>query len=294
MSNRSLKTRDPRDVGRTGKARFAKMTPDQYHADRTAISRSMLWTFRERRRLYEAEFVIGDAPPERSTKKMDIGSLAHVGLLEPHNLAKRYAVIPERYLARNGAESTNDAAAFRALHESRGQIVLKQNDFDTVCRMIESVQAEIGEWLHLQSLREQPVFWTNPETGLPCKCLIDWLLLPGSSAVVLDFKTTENSAPASFRYRAEEHGYWLQDPHYREGAQLVTGLPVEFYFVVVEAKFPYATTLHRLKPRDLGQATAARLRLLKDLKQCLANGDFAEPWQGQINELELRPSCFGP
>lgn len=281
----------------SGGARYRKLTAERYHADRSAISRSMLWRFRERRRLFETECLDGQASGRKPTTKMDIGTLCHAGLLHPHTFEDCYAVFPADVLDKRGYETTNAAEAFRAQHESAGKVVLKQHDFDTVRRVIEAVIDKIGPWLELPSKREQAIYWENPDTGLPCKTMTDWLILPGGSssdrAIVLDFKVTEDCQPAVWKWRVEEHGYWLQDAHYREGVALVTGLPVEFYFVVPETKGTHEVTIQRLKPSDVSQAARARLKLLRELQACIDSGDFSEPWADGVAEIDLRPSCFG-
>ena len=281
--------------------RFVKLTATQYHADYSAIGRSSLWTFRESRRQYEAEHVTKTAPARKKSKPMDIGTLSHYGLLEPEKFPTQYAVFPADVLAKkdgkpscDGAESTDAARKFREVNERAGKVVLKQADFEIVSQVVESVRSELDwlGWLDVKARREQAIYWTEPKTGLPCKTLLDWLIVAKGTAFVLDFKTTNNADPTAFRYICEDKGYWLQDAHYSEGAGLVTGLPVEFLFIVAETKFPFRCTIVQLSPRDRAAAAEARRGILSNLAGCLKSGDFSEPWEHRVNELALRPSCY--
>jgi hypothetical protein len=275
-------------------AEVRQMTNDQYHADRTAVGKSGLWEFWQRRRMYQARYIIGNAPEKESTDAMDIGTLADAGLLEPERLDDLYAVYPADLLASNGAASTKAAKEWCAEQEAAGKIVLKQKQFDVVQAMVESARKQFSTWLAQPSERQQSIFWTEPETGIRCKCRPDWMILPPRSktAFVFDLKTTQSAHPRAFAKRCEEHGYWMQHAHYSEGVAALTGREVEFYFVVVESKFPYACNVQRFKPEDVAKANAARMQALHDLAGCLATGDFSEPWEQEYVDINLRPFCF--
>ena len=281
--------------------RFVKKTAAEYHADLSAYGRSALWTFWESRRQFEGEHITKDAPPRSKTKRMDIGTLCHYGLLEPEKFPTQYAIFPADVLAKkegkasaDGAESTKAAEAFRLVNERAGKVVLKQHEFETVRQVVESVRYKLDSlgWLGVKSRREQAIYWNEPETGLPCKTLLDWLIVTAERAIVIDFKTSASADPKAFKYVCESHGYWLQDAHYSEGAGLVTRLPVEFWFVVAETSYPFRCSVNLLDEADRLTATDTRKKLMRDLAACLKSGDFSEPWEDKPNKLILRPSCF--
>lgn len=274
--------------------RYVPLTASQYHADKSAYGRSAIWTFSQSRRQFEAENILNDAPARKKSKPMDIGTLCHYGLLEPEKFPKQYAVFPKDYLDSRGYETTTKAEKFRAEHEAAGKVVLKQADFEIVEQVVGSVRWKLDSlgWLNVKARREQAIYWIEPTTGLPCKTLLDWLITTLGTAFVIDFKTTGDAAPSAFRHRCEDGGLWMQDAHYSEGAGLVTGLPVEFLFVVAETKFPFRTSINYLSARDRSAAADARRRTMADLKKCLLSGDFSEVWENTVSELSLRPSCY--
>jgi exodeoxyribonuclease VIII len=291
MSNRKKPSKDSVE---SKLPRFANLTSAQYHADKTALGRSALWTFHERRRQYCAEYVSQTASAKVVTKAMDIGSLAHLGLLEPDKFPTQYAVFPDSVLDARGGETTNASKEFREKQEKKGLIVLKQKDFEIVKRMVESVRAKLEPegWLDVEAKKEQAIYWIEPTTGMLCKCLVDWLIETPGTTFVLDFKTTGDASPSAFKYRIEDGGLWLQDAHYSEGAAAVTGKPVEFYFVVCETKETATTTIQALTDEDRQSAAESRRRLVSDLAQCLKTGNWAEPWENALTRHSLHRSCY--
>jgi hypothetical protein len=265
----------------------------EYHAH-PAISKGKLATFMNRRRLFQAEFIEGRKPERKTTTEMDIGTLTHLGVLEPERFADAYAVYPADVLGKNGAASTNAAKAWCEAQESAGKIVLKQESLDAVLAMVASVKTTFAPWLALESKREQSVYWQDPETGLHCRCRPDWLILNNGTAFIFDLKTTSDSSHDGFRRAAEQFSYWLQHAHYSAGVQQALDFEFdpEFYFVVVETQFPHATAIYRMPDPIAERSDLIRRGLLRDMAACFNGGDWSEPWEGVIQPLNLRPWCF--
>lgn len=276
------------------RAQVRNMTNEQYHADKSAVGKSGLWTFAKRKRLYEAEYILGTAPQREATDAMELGTLAHAAILEPDRLADMYATMPASLLSADGGIRTNAAKAHRDELEAAGKIVLKPQQYDAICAIVESAYRQLGDWLKYPSEREQSIFWTNEETGLRCKCRPDWRITPatGGTVYVPDLKITNDASPHAFDRRAEELGYFLQDPHYSEGVELLTGKTVEFLFVVIESKYPHACNVRQLKPEDRARSQAYRINLLADLAERSITGDWREPWETEVVDINLRQFVF--
>ena len=65
---------------------------EDYHADRSYVSASMLKTFRKSPRLYEANYVTETIVRDAPSAAMRLGSLIHCAALEPDELEQRYVV----------------------------------------------------------------------------------------------------------------------------------------------------------------------------------------------------------
>lgn len=265
-----------------------EMDADSYHQDKTAWSKSMLMDFRERRSTCYARHILGTAPPEKTTRVMDLGDLAHAALLEPHRLATDYVAVPDELLATNGAMSTKDAKAFKATNEALGITVLKSNDFDAVTEMVKSVQAKLGPWLTAPAKIEHAIYWTDESTGIRCKCRPDFLVVNDKACVVLDVKTTSDVSPGEFQRRVESMAYWLQDAHYSAGVRAVFGKEPLFLFLAVETTWPFACAVYEISQMDREDAFEAHRQLLIDVGACQESGIWEDEWATKVTTLTLR------
>ena len=111
---------------------------------------------------------------------------------------------------------------------------------------------------------------TNADTPGVCRARFDLL-----AATAADLKTTRGSASAAgFGREAAQHGYPIQDAHYRDVMEWITGERPPMVFVVVEKTPPHFVAVHqfddvtRLVARDL----AAKARRI--YAECKASGDW--------------------
>jgi hypothetical protein len=271
---------------------------DDYHADHSAYSNSMLKAFRDRRRKFEAKYVTKTAPiEERSEERseaLEIGDMAHAAILEPERLQRDFVMIPNRFLAVNRAASTKEAKAFIAEANAAGKTALKVEKFALVEAMVESAKRRIGKWLNLPSKRECVIRWQHPATGLPLKCRADWLIETPDTVFLIDAKTTRDASPNAFQFACEDYCYWMQQIHYCEGVRAWSGKRVEMHFLAIEKEFPFASSICQISETSIRQGEAAREKLLGQLAECLQSGNFAEPWEEEINQLTLRPWKIDP
>lgn len=268
------------------------MAADEYFADHSAWSQSMLKVFTDRRRLAEAYYVLKSEVEPEPTDPMRKGTATHTAILEPERFDELVITYPRELLAKNGAVSTNEAKDFRDQHVAAGRIVLKAAEVATVRAMALSVRRVCGHWLSLPCRKEHSVYWQDSLTGLRCKCRLDWLI-ERKKSIVFDLKTTNDASPVKFRSRVEDGKYWLQAAQYIDGVKTATGAEsVEFYLIAVESEFPFACAIYSLDHASLVAAGSARRQALKDLAGCLASGDFSEPWEQAVTPLPLRSRCF--
>lgn len=257
----------------------------EYHANK-AIGASGLKTFRRSRR----EFMLGIS--KEPTPDMDTGTLAHAALLEPEKLETLFPIYPADVLAKNGAVSTNEAKAWRAEQLAAGRIPVKQDQFDRAAKMVASVRETLDLWLNGEAVCEHAIYWEDEETGLLCKCRPDYLVPKPGIVLTLDLKTTDDPTPAGFSRKVEMLAHWLQPVHYGDGIEEHFGQSPEFMFAAVENDYPFRCVVHELKPQDLHAARSIRRKLMKDLNECFRTGNWADPWEGIVNELDLKPWTF--
>ena len=164
----------------TDQARVETWTDEQYHADRTAISRSKLWTFAQSRRKFEGECVTFTAPPKKPKDYFDIGTLTHTACLEPHRLADKFIAWPPGLLSEKDDGIRSKAAKdWRDEQRAAGRIPMKDRDYAVVQACAASITAACGQWIDKASAIEQTILWRDPETEILCRCRPDWQIDAG-------------------------------------------------------------------------------------------------------------------
>lgn len=126
--------------------------------------------------------------------------------------------------------------------------VLSADDGLAIESIKKSVLEHSGAQLMLESgYAELSAFWTDPDTGIECKCRPDWLIkdLFGNIVGIADVKTTEDASPDGFSKSIAKYGYDLQAAYYSDGVKAVIGKAIPFYFIAIEKKAPYAVSVYR-------------------------------------------------
>lgn len=278
-------------IATTTLPRITDTPADQYFADHSHVSQSMLKVFADRRRLYEGYYITGAVPEPPNTDPMRKGTALHTALLEPQRFDSSVVTFPAGMLDSRGAVSTKEAKAFRDEHESAGRVVLKEADVAKVRAMSESVRRVCGEWFDLDGVHERSLYWTDELTGLPCKMRLDWLI-HGKRPTIIDLKSTTDASPAAFRKRIEQNGYWRQHAHYIDGVEQNYGVTPAFYFLAVEDSWPFAASLHELDDISAREALMQRNAEMAELNRCIEIGDFSEVWEQRVNPVSLSRFCF--
>lgn len=226
--------------------------------------------------------------PEEPKDAFDVGSAVHSKVL---GVGAQIAVYPdgngpERFeydgtemdnvLASNGAISTKAAKAFEADARDRGLIPVKRVTARVVNLMAESVLTDpVARKLLETGDPEVSMFATDPETGIAERGRIDWL-----NGRALDLKTTAgDSSETDFAIQAFRFGYDVQLAWYEHLYHLITGEPLPYLFVVVEAHPPYLTNVHRLGDDELLMARRRAREARERYARCLETGE----WPGYKN-----------
>lgn len=96
---------------------------------------------------------------------------------------------------------------------------------------------------------EQSAFWTDPDSGVRCRCRFDKLppLDTPGRLIVTDYKTAAAADVASFGKSAADYGYMMQAAWYLDAVHVILDrLDAAFVFVVQEKEPPYLVNVIEL------------------------------------------------
>lgn len=208
-----------------------------------------------------------------SSPAMDLGSAVHTLTLEPDKFLSEFAVMPKC----DGRTKEGKALKQAFAAASVGKIVLDEETHAVAKEMSLSLLA-IEELVDILTtpggMAEPGIQWTDPHTGLLCKCRPDFLLSDLDPPVVLDLKTTRDASEKGFQSAIATFGYHVQAAMYSDAVEILTGNRPVFLFFAVESAEPYPTSYGYLDDAALRIGRDKYVSLLEQYKVCLDEGYF--------------------
>lgn len=263
---------------------------DDYHADKTAISKSGLDQINQSPFIYYSRSLDPTRPPEPSRAGQLEGNAAHCAILEPDQFDVRYVVGPD--WNRNSNKWHDYVAQMQA--DRPGVVILKAEQYNVAMRQADSVRKlpDIRQYLS-KGRSEVSARWIDIETGVRCRCRPDHVSPVGSKQdVLLDVKTYSDASSGEFARQIARKAYHVQDAFYSDGYTVASGRDVaQFIFIAVETEWPFAAAAYRLNAESREEGFNEYRRLLDIYEQCLRTNK----WPGyaeQTQEIELPPYAF--
>lgn len=256
---------------------IADITNEAYQAH-PAIGKSGLWTIYSKSP-YHYKFA------ERSeTSAQRFGSAAHCAILEPNRFGKEYVRGPDDKRGKKWAE---------AIIESEGKTLITSAEYDDACRIRDVLHRE-SVVQRLTSGRtdiELSSFWTDPETGVQCKCRPD--IFNHKMGLLADIKTAADGRPHKFRNSVVDYGYHVQDPFYVQGWNANAAVKAEaFLFIVIEKTAPFAYSLYELSKPAVEEGERIIRASLASYAKCAASDNWPSYVNG-VTELDLPAWAYG-
>jgi PDDEXK-like uncharacterized protein DUF3799 len=196
------------------------------------------------------------------TDPMRIGRASHTLVFEPDVFFAQYVVW------KGGRRYGKEWDAFEATALLEGKTVLTADQFADAVRIAEAVtEHELVKPYLAEGTAEKILTWTDKETGIACKCRIDWL----SPTVVLDLKNARNATtPSLFASDAYRLGYFHQLSFYRRGVKAVRDYDPLPVLVAVESTQPHDVAIYLPTSDALYAADEEVGEWLKRLAKCRA------------------------
>jgi len=255
--------------------------PD-YHALR-ALSASGAWTLAED---CPAKF-LWQSPwnplwTAEAKTEFDIGSAAHLAVLEPAEFEARTLIIDAADYRTGKAQEQRNAA------RDSDRVPLLARQLDIVQAIAGSIRAHpIASEAFAGGMPEASLTWRDAGTDVPCKARIDWL--PRHGRWLVDLKTAASANPRTWKDQATRLGYHARAAWYLEGAEAVTGRrPEEYWFVVVEKEPPYLVSVVAFDEAALEWGRIVNRRACELFARCAGSGD----WPGYREPGAKRDRAF--
>lgn len=234
----------------------------------------------------------------KEDESMSMGTLAHLAILEPDEVAGQIIVLPpaderpNRPMAKQLAMPVDKRtpAAIKSItfweewdKKAEGKSIVKPEDLEAVEGMHASL---LGHHSIRQILtqpnqrREHVLLWGMH--GVPCRGRPDII----GDGVIVDLKTTGDCSREAFSREIFQQRYHAQAAFYMDGAN-ANGLGIKaFIFVAVETKPPFLCAYYYASPTMIEWGRIENQRDLSTYKQCVESGN----WPGvksTIDPIEL-------
>ena len=233
--------------------------------------------------------------PYPSTDAMNLGSLVHAMVLEPHTVEDSFVEIPK--IDRRTKEGKEQYALFQ--QKAMDKVVVPDSDWKVATLMCESVRSHpiaskvIDDAIAYGQV-EREYFWTDDNYGDPIerKAKVDGLCRDshcGLDAPIVDLKTTVDASPFSFKRAITKYSYGTQMSYYKEAVGSTGVGSSGALIIAVEKKPPYAVGVYRLSEETLFRAGTIVKQWLSTYSECLRTGVWKTYWD--LQEVDI-PDWF--
>ena len=256
-----------------------EMPADEYHAQTDWLSNSMFKVALDDPRLFEATFITKTMPPKR-TAAMDLGTVGHAAILEPHVIEGVCLEIPPSALNGDGHKKGGQWKEFVEAHG--GRILLKADEMKLVRGMFDACYRHpvARRLLLADGPTEASIFWTCPLSGLKRRVRPD-KIVDGWGWVNVK-TTTAGVDEQSFIRTVRNFRYDIGQEFYRDAGERLNGERPAHVFLVVEQEPP-----HRVRVYQLGQSWESIARDtvdagLLDFARRIEQGDWSHESESRI------------
>ncbi len=202
--------------------------------------------------------------PQDPSPAMRFGTLAHLAVLEPDRFNSECIVLPT--LDRRTKAGKEAWEEFQANHPDQELLTNDEHTHITAIRDAVRAHPIARKLLDQIDQVEASTFWTDPATGVECRCRPDAIL---GNGMLIDLKTTDDAGPG-FHRSVAKYRYHVQAAFYGDGMGGMEERPM--VFIAVEKKAPYLVSCNIIGPDSLVAGREAYRRNLDTYAKCVESG----------------------
>lgn len=210
---------------------------------------------------------------KESTKAMDIGSLIHSLILEPHEFLDSFTILPEiNKRTKEGKE------LFKKIEdENAGKILITKEEYEDANKIAQSVlNYQPAKKIFEHGISETPFFSEMIASNglkIPVKCKPDFFYGAEGTLktyrMLVDIKTTSDGNISGFSKSCRIFGYHMQAAFYIDIVSKFLEEQIDrFLFIVVEKTEPYIVRSYYISDYDLEIGRNKYKRLLDIYAEC--------------------------
>lgn len=247
--------------------------------------------------------------PEKKSKEFDIGTAAHLAVLEPDEFEGRVAIVPfDSY-------RTKEAQSQRGLAYAHDRVPLLPDQLALVHRLHDAItESPLGVWFD-EGKREQSYAWDFD--GLPCKARVDcvsaappWLddgkyekaydwddeprgpvnsAVPFDGGPLLDLKSYASAGPDFFQRACLRDHLHVRAAWYIDGWMEAFGERRPYVFAVVAKAEPHLVACYTLDERAIEWGRRLYRRALGEVRLGLDTGKWRgyDAGEDKVNTISL-------
>lgn len=170
---------------------------------------------------------------------------------------------------------------FAAKTRAAGQIPLLLKEMDLAEEMAGVLRAHpvAGPLFARPGHAEQTFVARDPDTGVMCRALVDWMpdVPDGARVLLVDLKTTASAEPTAFAKSMANYGYHQQAAFYLDVLTwlgLDHGQPPRFVLVAQEKEPPYLVTIAEPDEQATEWGRELNRMALRTYSRCTATGEW--------------------
>lgn len=260
-------------------------TNEQYHADVSRISNSMLSTLKKNPKLFFKYYIAKTLDRPEASESMALGSMVHTMLLEPETIDDRYRIKPDC-----DRRTKEGKAIYSAFIESlpAGAEVITVDDLDKATACANALLAHDDLRSVLDATRSKSIIEQRFDfvvDGVDMRAKLDYLSLEAN--VIIDIKTTKDASPEEFAKSIANYGYHRQAALYREAVLQKCGIECRFIFAVVCTEQPFDVAVYEPSDEVVALGMEEARKLLADFKARAESGDWDNEWSKGIVPIGL-------